>query len=332
MDKKQALQYHAMGRPGKIEVVPTKPHSTQYDLSLAYSPGVAEPCLEIQKKVTEAYKYTAKSNLVAVISNGTAVLGLGDIGAVAGKPVMEGKGLLFKIFADIDVFDIEVDTKDVDKFIETVKMIAPTFGGINLEDIKAPECFEIERRLKEDLDIVSAGYYLLGKRTRRGYSRINRSGDGKDFLRRLYKDPLLKTRTFVWGKLFKASLLKENRIQFPTDLLSFEDLPFYYQCLLAAKRVRYVKTPLYYYRQSSASLTKRTRGVLESHLLAFEKGRDIIQKTDPALFQELFGKTRLAITLQLRYDSHLDIRKGKERAEAKRECRKAVESLFGKEK
>lgn len=153
MDRKQALHYHAMGRPGKIEVVPTKPHSTQYDLSLAYSPGVAEPCLEIQKNPTDAYKYTAKSNLVAVISNGTAVLGLGDIGALSGKPVMEGKGLLFKIFADIDVFDIEVDTKDVDKFIETVKMIAPTFGGINLEDIKAPECFEIERRLKEELDI-----------------------------------------------------------------------------------------------------------------------------------------------------------------------------------
>lgn len=153
MDKKQALHYHAMGRPGKIEVIPTKPHSTQYDLSLAYSPGVAEPCLEIQKNQTDAYKYTAKSNLVAVISNGTAVLGLGDIGALSGKPVMEGKGLLFKIFADIDVFDIEVDTKNVDKFIETVKMIAPTFGGINLEDIKAPECFEIERRLKEELDI-----------------------------------------------------------------------------------------------------------------------------------------------------------------------------------
>ncbi|WP_292267906.1 NADP-dependent malic enzyme [Butyricimonas sp.] len=153
MDKKQALHYHAMGRPGKIEVIPTKPHSTQYDLSLAYSPGVAEPCLEIQKNQNDAYKYTAKSNLVAVISNGTAVLGLGDIGALSGKPVMEGKGLLFKIFADIDVFDIEVDTKDVDKFIETVKMIAPTFGGINLEDIKAPECFEIERRLKEELDI-----------------------------------------------------------------------------------------------------------------------------------------------------------------------------------
>ena len=148
MDKKQALHYHAMGRPGKIEVVPTKPHSTQYDLSLAYSPGVAEPCLEIQKNQIDAYKYTAKSNLVAVISNGTAVLGLGDIGALSGKPVMEGKGLLFKIFADIDVFDIELDTKDVDKFIETVKMISPTFGGINLEDIKAPECFEIERRLK----------------------------------------------------------------------------------------------------------------------------------------------------------------------------------------
>ena len=139
MDKKQALHYHAMGRPGKIEVVPTKPHSTQYDLSLAYSPGVAEPCLEIQKNQIDAYKYTAKSNLVAVISNG--------------KPVMEGKGLLFKIFADIDVFDIELDTKDVDKFIETVKMISPTFGGINLEDIKAPECFEIERRLKKELDI-----------------------------------------------------------------------------------------------------------------------------------------------------------------------------------
>ena len=153
MDKKQALHYHAMGRPGKIEVVPTKPHSTQYDLSLAYSPGVAEPCLEIQKNQIDAYKNTAKSNLVAVISNGTAVLGLGDIGALSGKPVMEGKGLLFKIFADIDVFDIELDTKDVDKFIETVKMISPTFGGINLEDIKAPECFEIERRLKKELDI-----------------------------------------------------------------------------------------------------------------------------------------------------------------------------------
>lgn len=153
MDKKQALHYHAMGRPGKIEVVPTKPHSTQYDLSLAYSPGVAEPCLEIQKNQIDAYKYTAKSNLVAVISNGIAVLGLGDIGALSGKPVMEGKGLLFKIFADIDVFDIELDTKDVDKFIETVKMISPTFGGINLEDIKAPECFEIERRLKKELDI-----------------------------------------------------------------------------------------------------------------------------------------------------------------------------------
>ena len=153
MDKKQALHYHAMGRPGKIEVVPTKPHSTQYDLSLAYSPGVAEPCLEIQKNQIDAFKYTAKSNLVAVISNGTAVLGLGDIGALSGKPVMEGKGLLFKIFADIDVFDIELDTKDVDKFIETVKMISPTFGGINLEDIKAPECFEIERRLKKELDI-----------------------------------------------------------------------------------------------------------------------------------------------------------------------------------
>ena len=153
MDKKQALHYHAMGRPGKIEVVPTKPHSTQYDLSLAYSPGVAEPCLEIQKNQIDAYKYTAKSNLVAVISNGTAVLGLGDIGALSGKPVMEGKGLLFKIYSGIDVFDIEVNEKDPEKFIQAVKAIAPTFGGINLEDISAPRCFEIEERLKEILDI-----------------------------------------------------------------------------------------------------------------------------------------------------------------------------------
>ena len=151
--KEDALRYHAEGKPGKIEVVPTKPYSTQADLSLAYSPGVAEPCLEIQKNPLDAYKYTAKGNLVAVISNGTAVLGLGNIGAMAGKPVMEGKGLLFKIFAGIDVFDIEVDEKDPQKFIETVKAIAPTFGGINLEDIKAPECFEIETRLKSELDI-----------------------------------------------------------------------------------------------------------------------------------------------------------------------------------
>ncbi len=151
--KEAALLYHSQGKPGKIEVVPTKPYSTQTDLSLAYSPGVAEPCLEIEKEPLTAYDYTAKGNLVAVISNGTAVLGLGDIGALAGKPVMEGKGLLFKIYAGIDVFDIEIDEKDPDKFIEAVKAIAPTFGGINLEDIKAPECFEIERRLKEELDI-----------------------------------------------------------------------------------------------------------------------------------------------------------------------------------
>ncbi|NVO03819.1 MAG: NADP-dependent malic enzyme [Bacteroidetes bacterium] len=153
ISKEDALRYHFEGRPGKIEVVPTKPHRTQRDLSLAYSPGVALPCLEIQKNPEDIYKYTAKGNLVAVISNGTAVLGLGDIGADAGKPVMEGKGLLFKIFADVDVFDIEVDTKDIDKFCETVKNISVTFGGINLEDIKAPECFEIEERLKRELNI-----------------------------------------------------------------------------------------------------------------------------------------------------------------------------------
>jgi malate dehydrogenase (oxaloacetate-decarboxylating)(NADP+) len=151
--RREALIYHAKPTPGKIKVVPTKKYSTQRDLALAYSPGVAAPCLEIEKDKNNAYKYTAKGNLVAVISNGTAVLGLGNIGPEASKPVMEGKGLLFKIFADIDVFDIEVDTENVEEFIATVKNIAPTFGGINLEDIKAPEAFEIERRLKEELDI-----------------------------------------------------------------------------------------------------------------------------------------------------------------------------------
>ena len=144
----EALVYHAKPKPGKIAVVPTKKYATQHDLALAYSPGVAEPCLEIAKDKNNIYKYTSKGNLVAVISNGTAVLGLGDIGPEASKPVMEGKGLLFKIFADIDVFDIEVDATNVEEFIATVKAIAPTFGGINLEDIKAPEAFEIETRLK----------------------------------------------------------------------------------------------------------------------------------------------------------------------------------------
>ncbi|MBG0858233.1 MAG: NADP-dependent malic enzyme [Bacteroidales bacterium] len=151
--KEDALLYHSRGRHGKVEVIPTKPYSTQFDLSLAYTPGVAWPCLEIQKNPDDVYNYTAKGNLVAVISNGTAVLGLGDIGTMAGKPVMEGKGLLFKVFADVDVFDIEVDEKDPEKLIEVCAKIAPTFGGINLEDIKAPECFEVETRLKQMLDI-----------------------------------------------------------------------------------------------------------------------------------------------------------------------------------
>ena len=153
IQNKTALEYHSSGRPGKIEVIPTKPYQTQYDLSLAYTPGVAVPCKEIEKNPEDAYKYTTKGNLVAVVSNGTAVLGLGDIGPLGGKPVMEGKGLLFKVFADVDVFDIEVDEKDPAKVIEIVKAISPTFGGINLEDIKAPECFEIEDKLKELLDI-----------------------------------------------------------------------------------------------------------------------------------------------------------------------------------
>src|SRR5437868_336682 len=148
-----ALDYHSTGRPGKIEVVPTKPTATQRDLALAYTPGVAKPCLEIAANPEAVYKYTAKGNLVAVISNGTAVLGLGNIGALAGKPVMEGKGVLFKRFADIDVFDLEVATTDPEEFIRAVKLLEPTFGGINLEDVRAPECFEIERRLKAEMSI-----------------------------------------------------------------------------------------------------------------------------------------------------------------------------------
>ncbi|MFW2478045.1 MAG: malic enzyme-like NAD(P)-binding protein, partial [Sediminibacterium sp.] len=151
--KEQALEYHSSGRPGKIEVVPTKEAKTQRDLSLAYSPGVAEPCKEIHNNPEDVYKYTAKGNLVAVISNGTAVLGLGDIGPEASKPVMEGKGVLFKIFADIDVFDIEINEKDPEKFVQIVKALEPTFGGINLEDIKAPECFYIEQQLKKQMNI-----------------------------------------------------------------------------------------------------------------------------------------------------------------------------------
>lgn len=147
--RKDALAYHAEGRPGKMETIPTKPYSTQRDLSLAYTPGVADPCKEIEKNPEDVYKYTMKGNLVAVISNGTAVLGLGDIGAAAGKPVMEGKGLLFKVFADLDVYDIEIQEKNIDKLVDTILAIAPTFGGINLEDIKAPECFEIEERGEE---------------------------------------------------------------------------------------------------------------------------------------------------------------------------------------
>ena len=149
--KQDALEYHASGRPGKIQVVPTKPYSSQRDLTLAYSPGVAEPCLKIAENPEDAYKYTSKPNLVAVISNGTAVLGLGDIGPLASKPVMEGKGMLFKIFADIDSIDIEMKATEVDDFVNTVINISPTFGGINLEDIKAPEAFEIEERLQKVL-------------------------------------------------------------------------------------------------------------------------------------------------------------------------------------
>ena len=151
--REDALDYHARGRPGKIAVVPTKPLNNQRDLALAYSPGVAEPCLAIKDNPDDVYKYTARGNLVAVVTNGTAVLGLGNIGALAGKPVMEGTACLFKKFADIDVFDLELDCTDVDRFVDVVAALEPTFGGINLEDIKAPECFEIERKLRERLRI-----------------------------------------------------------------------------------------------------------------------------------------------------------------------------------
>ena len=162
--KEAALKYHSEGRPGKIEVIPTTATANQRDLSLAYSPGVAEPCLAIHETPDDVYKYTAKGNLVAVISNGTAVLGLGDMGPAASKPVMEGKGLLFKIYADIDCFDLELNTKNVDEFIRTVKFLEPTFGGVNLEDISAPACFEIEERLKEELNKGDARSFRLWRR------------------------------------------------------------------------------------------------------------------------------------------------------------------------
>ncbi len=203
--KEDALRYHSEGRPGKIKLVPTKPTVTQKDLALAYSPGVAEPCREIAKDPSDAYRYTAKGNLVAVVSNGTAVLGLGNIGALAGKPVMEGKGVLFKRFADVDVFDIEIDSEDPQEIIRTCQLIAPTFGGINLEDIRAPECFEIEETLKQTLDIpvfhddqhgtaIISGAALLnaleiaGKKI--GDARVVFSGAGASAIAcaRLYRD------------------------------------------------------------------------------------------------------------------------------------------------
>src|SRR5690606_10555973 len=232
---------------GKIEVVPTKPHDTQRDLALAYSPGVAEPCLAIEKNPNDAYRYTAKGNLVAVISNGTAVLGLGDIGPLASKPVMEGKGLLFKIFADIDVFDIEINEKDPEKFIQAVKAISPTFGGINLEDIKAPEAFEIEKRLKEELDIpvmhddqhgtaiISAAALinaleLAGKKIEEAYFVVNGAGAAAIACTKLYvalgADPDKILMCDSKGVInHKRSQLNEEKIPFVrnTDLNTLEE-------------------------------------------------------------------------------------------------------------
>ena len=237
--KEEALRYHKEGKPGKIEVIPTKPYSTQRDLSMAYTPGVAQPCLEIEKNPECAYDYTAKGNLVAVISNGTAVLGLGDIGALSGKPVMEGKGLLFKIFAGIDVFDIEVAEKDPDKFIQAVKAISPTFGGINLEDIKAPECFEIEQRLKEELDIpvmhddqhgtaIISGAGLLnaielqGKRIEDVRLVVNGAGAAAVSCTRLYKKLGIRPENIVMvdskGVITKSRTnLNATKAEFATD-------------------------------------------------------------------------------------------------------------------
>jgi malate dehydrogenase (oxaloacetate-decarboxylating)(NADP+) len=236
---KDALSYHEMGRPGKIEVVPTKPYATQRDLSVAYSPGVAEPCLKIQANPDDVYKYTAKGNLVAVISNGTAVLGLGDIGTEAGKPVMEGKGLLFKIFADIDVFDIEIDSHDVDKLVETIIAIAPTFGGINLEDIKAPECFEVEDRVKAALNIpvmhddqhgtaiiTSAGLLnaleITGKDITKIKVVVNGAGASAISCSRLYRKLGVKAENLVMfdskGCLHKGRTdLNKTKLEFATD-------------------------------------------------------------------------------------------------------------------
>lgn len=239
LTKQDALDYHSQGRPGKIEVVPTKPYSSQRDLSLAYSPGVAEPCLEIQKDSSKAYDYTGKGNLVAVISNGTAVLGLGDIGAISGKPVMEGKGLLFKIFAGIDVFDIEVDEKDPDKFVEVVKAISPTFGGINLEDIKAPQCFKIEERLRNELQIpvmhddqhgtaiISAAgllnaIELVGKKIEDVKIVVNGAGAAANSCTKLYMASGAKLENIVMldskGVINKKRTdLDERKIPFATD-------------------------------------------------------------------------------------------------------------------
>jgi malate dehydrogenase (oxaloacetate-decarboxylating)(NADP+) len=237
--KKDILEYHSGGRPGKIEVIPSKPANTQRDLSIAYSPGVAVPCMEIAANVDDVYKYTAKGNLVAVISNGTAVLGLGDIGPEASKPVMEGKGLLFKIYADIDVFDIELNVTDPEVFIQTVKAMEPTFGGINLEDIKAPDCFEIERRLKEELSIpimhddqhgtaIIAGAALLnalhlaGKPLDQALIVFNGAGASAISCARLFESLGVKRSNIVMldskGVIRKgAEITDENKLYFATD-------------------------------------------------------------------------------------------------------------------
>src|ERR1700744_285894 len=241
-----ALNYHSKGRPGKIQVVPTKPTNSQRDLSMAYSPGVAQPCLRIADNIDDVYKYTAKGNLVAVITNGTAVLGLGNIGPEASKPVMEGKGLLFQIYADIDVFDLEVNSQSVDEFVTIVKALEPTFGGINLEDISAPSCFEIERRLKEEMKIpvmhddqhgtaIISGAALLnaceiqGKKLDKIKMVVNGAGAAAVSCSKTYLALGIKKENLVMFDINgliapRRTDLDETRMQFATDRTDIKNL------------------------------------------------------------------------------------------------------------
>jgi len=319
--KKEALDYHSMGRPGKIAVVPTKPHSSQRDLTLAYSPGVAEPCLAIAENSEDAYKYTAKGNLVAVISNGTAVLGLGDIGAQAGKPVMEGKGLLFKIFADIDVFDIELDTKNVDEFVNIVKALEPTFGGINLEDIKAPECFEIERRLKEEMNIPVMHDDQHGTAIISGAALINACElTGKD---------LSTTKIVVNGAVAtrKDIIMGTGRSDYPNQVNNVLGFPYIFRGALDVRATRINEEMKIAAVRAIAALAKQyvpeeVNQAYGTNNLKFGTDYIIPKPTDPRLITEVSiavakaaiesGVARQVITDWEQYKEDLRKRSGKD--------------------